>query len=363
MRLPELLITCARFFALPIGVGLLLIGCHSVGPLTVARDRLDYSDAVAESWKRQTLRNIVKLRYFDPPIFVDVGQIVSGYSLETGISVMEKTAGPNDYLKWTPSASSTFTDRPTITYTPLTGSQFVNSMMTPVPPESVFAAIQSGWAADTVLLITLSEINGLKNAHATSAGAVQASADFLRVVTLFLHMQAAQAIELHSRKEASGERITTLSFRADSVAPETRAELLELRALLRLEPELSEFRLIFGGRAHNKGEIALLTRSIVQQMYALADGVIVPSEHEAEGRASPRRHTTDDTHAPSNLIRIHSGTDTPDNEYVGINYRNHWFWIDDRDLMSKRTFAFMMMLFTLADSGQANGPVITIPAN
>src|SRR5512139_25688 len=107
-------------------IGLLaLTGCKSIGPSTVARDRYSYSDSISESWKRQTLLNIVKLRYLDPPIFVDVGQIVAGFSMETALS-----AGGN--LPESPSmggstasvgGSLRFTDRPTITYTPLTGDK------------------------------------------------------------------------------------------------------------------------------------------------------------------------------------------------------------------------------------------------
>ena len=62
-------------------------GCSHLGPKTVAVDRFDYSSAIGDSWKQQTLLNIVKLRYMDLPVFVDVASIVSGYSMQTGVSV------------------------------------------------------------------------------------------------------------------------------------------------------------------------------------------------------------------------------------------------------------------------------------
>jgi len=46
---------------------LLLTGCSTIGPSSVARDRFDYNQAVSDPWKAQTLLNIVKLRYADMP--------------------------------------------------------------------------------------------------------------------------------------------------------------------------------------------------------------------------------------------------------------------------------------------------------
>ena len=50
----------------------LLAGCASVGPPTVARDRFEYVEAISKSWKAQMLLNLVKVRYSDVPVFLDV---------------------------------------------------------------------------------------------------------------------------------------------------------------------------------------------------------------------------------------------------------------------------------------------------
>jgi hypothetical protein len=62
-------------------VALALAGCSSIGPATIKRDRTDYSSAMANSWKEMQLLNIVKFRYFDPPVFLDVPSVVSQQEL------------------------------------------------------------------------------------------------------------------------------------------------------------------------------------------------------------------------------------------------------------------------------------------
>ena len=57
-----------RKLVLSLGALLALTGCVHIGPKTIPVDRFDYSSAIAESWKQQTLLNIVKLRYMDLPV-------------------------------------------------------------------------------------------------------------------------------------------------------------------------------------------------------------------------------------------------------------------------------------------------------
>jgi hypothetical protein len=63
-------------------LGLLgLAGCTSLGPATIRGDRDDFAEAITDAAKRETLLNIVKLRYADTPGLVSVSRLVAGYSL------------------------------------------------------------------------------------------------------------------------------------------------------------------------------------------------------------------------------------------------------------------------------------------
>jgi hypothetical protein len=63
-----------------------LAGCASLGPRTLDRHQILYGNSIGDNWKNQMLANLVKMRFVDMPVFVDVGQIVAGYSLETQVN-------------------------------------------------------------------------------------------------------------------------------------------------------------------------------------------------------------------------------------------------------------------------------------
>jgi len=350
---------------------LLLTGCHSIGPGSVARDRFDYSSSLGESWKRQTLLNIVKLRYLDPPIFVDVGQIVAGYTLQTTASAgggvnwpsSGSLNGPQANGSLTVGVQGQYTDRPTVTYTPLTGNKFIKGLMTPLPPDSVFFTIQSGWPADGVLFATVSEINGLKNQGTSINGVTPPDPKFMRVLQLMRQIQLSGAVAMRIKQDSASQQTTLLTFRSTDISPETLADIHELRQLLRLDPDAGEIKLVFGSGATNDREVAMITRSMMQQMTTMASQVDVPLEDVTEGRATPGWETVTNTASAPRLIKVYSSKDAPKDAFVAIPYRGSWFWIDDRDLKSKRTFSFMMLLFTLADTGEKEPlPLVTIPA-
>src|SRR5678815_3965832 len=163
--------------------GLTVTGCSHLGPKTVAVDRFDYGAAIGESWKQQTLLNIVKLRYMDLPVFVDVASIVSGYSMQTGVSVngtlSAERAIQGNYASI--GGQAIYTDRPTITYVPMTGEKFLRGLITPIDPKNIFFMLPSGYAADLLRGLGVESLNGVRN-RSTAGGTVrEADPEFIPV--------------------------------------------------------------------------------------------------------------------------------------------------------------------------------------
>ena len=347
------------------GLALVLTGCKSIGPGQVPGDRFDYSDAIGNSWKAQTLLNIVKLRYLDPPIFVDVGQIVASRSLSRNLSVDggASSIGGTAIGSVGLSAGGTYSDSPTVTYTPLTGDKFIKSLMTPVRPEVIVFMIQSGWPADAVLLATTDSINGLKNQETHYTGIKPPTPDFLQALALIRKIQGAGGVALRLEVDPKKNTTALFSLPRKDISPETQADRAELGRLLKVDTNATDLTLVYGATAANDKEIAMQTRSILQQMGTLAAQVEVPAKDLAEHRVAPGWESITNAPEGARLMTIHSSKDNPPDVFVSVHYRRHWFWIDDRDLKSKQAFSFMMGLFTLADtSDKPPVPQLTIPA-
>ena len=367
---------------------LLLSGCTHLGPKTVAVDRFDYSTAIGDSWKQQTLLNIVKLRYMDLPVFLDVASIVAGYSMQTGVSVngtlSSEKAIQGDFASI--GGSAIYTDRPTITYVPMTGEKFLRGLITPIDPKNIFFLLQSGYAADFVLGMAVESLNGVRN-RSTTGGAVreadpeffraldllrqvqaaggavrEADPEFIRALQLLREVQVAGAVGMRVEEDKARNQTAVLFFRRDDVPADIVAKAAEIRRLLKLPPDQQKYALTYSPVRGAENELAVNSRSMLQIMAAFASYLDVPETDLKEHRAVPAFENG----APESRrdgVRIHSGKEKPADAFAAVHYRGHWFWIDDGDWQTKRALTAVMFFFTLAETGSAEKlPLITIPA-
>lgn len=342
-------------FAMALIMAVSVAGCASIGPASVPRDRFQYVDEVARSWKEQTLLNIVKARYSDVPVFLDVGQIVSGYTLQGGASV-SGAAGLNALASSLLSlgAQGSWTDRPTITYTPLTGAQFNRNMMTPITPSAVLFTIEAGWPADLVFRLTVKSINGLNYEGSTSE-------QYDRVAMLLRQLQLTQSFSMRVQGDPKAQQSIVLIFQSHNLSQETRQQMQELRSLLGISPSKNELTVTFGIVPSKDDELALQTRSILQLLLTLAGNVEVPETDNAEHRVLPGKPIRA---GGVGQLRVRYNHEKPADAIVSVPYRDAWFWIDDRDLESKRTFALTMLLSTLTETGAREAlPLVTISSS
>jgi len=297
-------------------------------------------------------------------VFVDVASVVAGYSIQTGVSVngvySSDKAIQGNYGSI--GGQGIYTDRPTITYVPMTGEKFLRGLITPIDPKNIFSMLQSGYAADFILGLTVDSLNGVRN-RSTAGGLVrEADPDFNRALELLRDIQSAGAVGLRVEEDKSKGSTGVMFFRRDDVPAEIIEKANEVRRLLKMPADQQKFVLTFSPVRGADSELAVNSRSMLQIMQAFSSYLDVPEEDLKANRATPSFENAAQG-SQRDMVRIHSGQDKPDNAFVSVFYRGHWFWIDDGDLKTKRALTAVMFFFTIAETGgNDNLPMITIPA-
>jgi hypothetical protein len=360
----------SRRRALPLLLLALLgpVGCRHFGPRSIVADRIPYNEAVAASWKEQTLLNVVKLRYMDTAFFIDIPQITSGYTIQ-GIATANGGIFPpvNHLARFSQELGATlnlqgaYQDRPTISYTPQTGSQFIRNLTSPINPGSVLFLLQSGYPVDVVFDLTVDTINGLQNRSVSGGQLRPPEPEYTRMVQVLRRAQISGNVGIRVDREKDKPDSVALFFRDKDIDPAMARELAEVRKSLGLDPNRSDFKVVFGATAANANEIAILTRSVFRILSELSTFVDVPVEHQISGIAPPIGEEPADGPQP---FRVLSGAKKPCDPFVAVCYEGRWFWIEKSDFRSKRTLSYLLVLLALADTGsKENLPVITIQAN
>jgi hypothetical protein len=353
--------TMRRGICVLAGVTLLLSACAGYGPTTISRDRFDYTAAISDSWKHQMLFNMVKIRYGDAPVFMDVTSVISQYQVAGQINLgatMNSNPWSNSEVLGT---MGQYVDRPTITFSPILGDKFARSLMAPVPPPAILSLLQAGYPADLVFRMLVQEINGLRNRFGGEARARSADPEFYVLLEKMRKIQSDGTVGMRVNRKDK-EEAALLVFRGKR-DPATETLSQDVRKMLGLDPQASEFNVVYGVVPRNSKEIALQTRSLLEVLIDLSADIEVPAAHVEEQRVSPTHVEKADARGTiPPLIRIRNSSEKPGDAFVSIPYRNSYFWIDDRDMRSKKIFSFLMFVFTLVETGEKGAaPIVTIP--
>ena len=336
----------------------LLAGCGSLGPKTMDRDQLDYGNSIGENWKKQMLANIVKMRFVDMPVFVDVGSIVSGYSLSTTVNGRlgfsdSFTGGSTQGL----GASGTYTDRPTITYMPKTGDDYLRAILEPVSPKKLLSLIQAGYSAELLFTWAVGAINGARNWSANAVGTRTADPEFVEFVKLMQELQSLGAVGFELESESKGEHDIILVLNKEGLAETTNQKSQRVGEILGLDPKQERYRVMYAPFKIDSKTLAIQTRSVIQMLGAMSGFIEIPAEKVPH--TIPGYDLSQTSGLPFHVL---SGTDRPEQSFAAIKYGDYWYWIENSDIQSKRVFTLMLFITTLTNqASDENVPILTIP--
>jgi len=342
---------------------LLLSGCAATGPHKLLADRFDYNAAIASSTNEQMLLNLVRLRYNETPVFLDVSSVIAQYQadvhaqlgVEAGIT---GTAGPPGDSIAIPEVGAGWSERPTITYAPRTGPKFIRSLLTPLPPVAIFALVQGNWPVEDVVWGVVKSINGV-GPRSPSTG--QWNPDYQRMLDALTQLQLARALGVGRGEDSS--RNPTLRFRVSGTDERTAKAVATLQEMWNLDPGANEYRLVLQVIPRNREEIAVLTSSMLDLMRDVASLMEVPTENVAGGQTAPTLNLPSEApYSGRAPISVHLNRERPGDAFLSVKKDGWWYSIASNDQRSKRVLMILNILFQLAESGEyPAGPVVTVP--
>jgi hypothetical protein len=350
---------------------ILSAGCQSIGPKIMEQSHSDYNGAVISAMDRQLLTNIVRLKYRENPMFLEVSSVTENWRLgfDVGLDKSElltREAGTNSSF-YGPKAVIGESQSPTISYRPVRGKEFIKHMMTPIPLNVTLGMSLSGWKLQRVFNTCIEKINDVENAPTASGPTPWNSPNyekFYRMTDMLKELEDADLVVIGIDPQSNQRLIMRIK---ESAAQNQK--IVNFKNILGLDQSKNEFRFENNFLKSSSGDLVVRTRSLMGVLFYLSHAVEVPEEDVKRGIVQTTFNADGSVfdwtnNASGTLLRVHCSKSKPENAFIEVKYRNNWFYIADNDLHSKSTFMFISTLFNL-QAGEASSsdvvPMLTIP--
>lgn len=353
-------------------LSLVFTGCSHMGTRTLKRDQVGYNEAVSKANREQTLLNIVRLRYADWPMTLNVEQMVTQYNWEHVASgkMIWKVPFRGDNDQFEGGYVGKYSEKPVVAYKPVRGAEYTRSMLTPLHPAALLGLVYTGWPADRLMETMVHSVNGKQNSQVESGFELKPDPQFELFLKTARRFQLYDALiigidrQQQQQTQAQSDIQAHIRFETNRVDNETQQMYAQMQEALDLNPLTNSYNIIWGIVPPDTSTIAMETRSVLQLMLSLAAHVEVSEKEIEEGRVSamkgrPKEDPTD----LGPLIHVRRGLIAPLDAHVSCRYRGRSFWIDDTDVNSKITFSYLTMLLTLSETEDSGGAPLVITTN
>ena len=376
---------------------MLLSSCAQYGPEAMRVSRLAYNEALQNSEQRELLLNLVRLRYTDAPEFLEVSGISTQMSFETRASLGATLGdlGSETISTAAPEVAAGFSESPTVTFVPRRDKEFTRQLVAPLELDTLYLLSRYGWSIDRIMMLIATDINGLRNSLSREGFDEDQSdlEEFYRVVSQLRELEEERLITISTQKrsEPFSPLLPAESLSADDVlnahekgyqvqmVPAENGYVVtedKLHYQLAIEnqawelPALQAVSNRLGLRAGQTtyeidtpdssqiSAIQISTRSVLGIMAYLSNAIDVPTPH-ADLVGRPGTGST----IMQNLFMVKASATQPEHAYLTVQYRDHWYYIDDEDIQTKRTLGLLTSIIrlTISAGGAQNVPLLTLP--
>lgn len=358
-------------YLLPLSLGCFFSSCNVSSNVALKGDggRNAYNVTLQTTSNEQLLLNLVRLRYCDTPYFLTVNNITSQISYGAEASARFLVPGTNEKNPAALGGALNWKTQPTVIYSPLEGKAFAELLLQPLDLSIFQQLIYSGWDIDRIFRLGVQSFSGMHNAPAASGPFPNDETmfkDFFEVTKLMRYFQKRNELQIGIKTiDGNGGKTSSMQIFFPSDSDEAR----HLSYLLGgLDTTKGYYIIDMNLGFQSAGEIGIMPRSVLSCMYYLSLGVDVPEDHVRKNVAILTQVGDDlkDDLAPEikKLITIKTSSFYPRNAFLAVKYRKYWYYIEDSDINSKRTFALLLTLYNLQAGGvKQMMPILTIPVS